>query len=180
MKKLAVLSVIIIYSCQSPIQKAKQMAREDSLYAETTKQVELEKEPNSIVDKFTLGQSIKLEDYIITLIQVSEHKSNDPDLNPPEGMRLFAINVEYENPSKDLQLNTNPMQWKLYDTEGYSYQAAQATINKEPKLPPDVLNPGGKIKGWITYEIRENAKPVKVKFQPSFLENENVEIDISK
>ena len=49
---------------------------------------------------------------------------------------------------------------------------------KEPQLRMTTINPGGRIRGWITFEIPEQSKPNKAQFQPNIMDNANVEFEL--
>lgn len=123
---------------------------------------------------FKQGEEVKLGDFIIKVNKVTDFKSDNDFMKPKEGMKLVAVEVEYNNPTTDKQLNANPMDWTAFDNEGYSSDFGM-TESKEPALHASTLNPGGKVKGWVTFEITKTNKLTKVQFKPGFLGNSNVE-----
>ncbi|MCW3085836.1 MAG: hypothetical protein JWP12_3202 [Bacteroidetes bacterium] len=175
MRKLILLTTVVICSCHSAVKEDVQLPpiSMDSLFNAASAEVEKEAAPI----KFTVSQPMQLGAFIVTLAKSSEYKTNNEYTQPSEGMRFYCINVEYSNPTSDLILDANPLQWKLYDSEGYAYEMAIAD-SKEPELKMASINPGNKLKGWITFEIPKDAKPVKVQFQPDMVNSSNVEIDL--
>lgn len=128
--------------------------------------------------KFNLGQDIKLGDFVVKVNKVADHKSTNQFMEPEKGNKLVAIEVEYYNPTQDKQFDANPMQWKLFDNEYYSYDHGIMVDSKTPKLHVTTVNPGSKVKGWVTFEIPESSKALKVQFQPEFFDNANIEISL--
>ncbi len=127
---------------------------------------------------FKLGETVKLGDYI-----VSANKLENPYLEknefsqPAEGNKLVAVEVAYQNNTDDKTISYNPLDWNLFDGEGYSYEVSFMS-SKEPSLNSGDLNPGSKVKGWITFEVQENSKDFKLQFVPNFWDNDNVEIKL--
>ena len=177
MKKLVFLSVVFFTACHSPVKQDVQLPEisMDSLLNAAT--AELAEEAKVEAQKFTVNQPMQLGDFIVTVLKSSEYKTNNEYTQPSEGMRFYCVLVEYQNPTKDLILDVNPLQWQLIDAENFAYEMAIAD-SKEPELKGTAINPGGKSKGWVTFEIPKEAKPTKVMFLPSMGSNSNIEIDL--
>lgn len=127
---------------------------------------------------FKIGDAIKLGDYVVTVTQITDpYKAKNPYLQPDKDKRLVAVEVLYENGTKDKSLDYNPLDWKMFDSQGYNYDSG-FTESKDPQLNSGALNPGGKVRGWITYEVSTDAKDFKMQFTPNFLSNDNVEVQL--
>jgi len=126
---------------------------------------------------FKTGEDVKLGDFVIKVNKVQDFTSNDEFMQPEKDMKLVAIEVEYNNPTGDKQLNSNPFDWSVSDNEGYSYEY-DAMMAKEPILDGKTLNPGGKVKGWLTFKIPKANRLTKAQFKPDFIDNANVEFDL--
>jgi len=68
------------------------------------------------------------------------------------------------------------MQQLIYD-EGYNFETTYST-DKKPRLSSGTLNPGGKVRGWLTFEVPENSKQFKLQFTPNFWDNDNLEVQL--
>ncbi len=129
-------------------------------------------------ETFKLGDAIKLGDYVVTATKLEDpFKSKNQYLGPKAGNRLVAVEVLYENNTADKSLNYNPFDWKLSDSDGYKYDMG-ITDSREPRLSSGTLNPAGKVRGWITFEVPVAAKEFKLQFAPSMLSNDNAEVQL--
>ena len=84
-------------------------------------------------EKFKIGESIKLGDYIVTVngIENPYIESND-FIKPEAGNKFTAVDVTYENISGD-EISYNMFDWTLYDSESYNYDSF-TIASKEPSL----------------------------------------------
>jgi hypothetical protein len=120
---------------------------------------------------FKVGEEVQLGDYVIKVNKMEDYTPSDNMLAPKDGMKMVVIEVEYKNATTDKQLSANPLDWSASDNEGYSYDYGNSTDTKEPSLNDKTLNPGGKVKGWLTFEIPKANKLVKAQFKPRFTDN---------
>jgi len=127
---------------------------------------------------FKLNETIQLGDYVITVTKIIDNAASPDEFSTPDkGNKFVAIEVLYENRTNDQQLNYNPFDWKLIDSDGYHYEMDMNSV-KEPSLHDGTLNPGQKSRGWITFQTTKGAKNFKGQFQPDWLSNENVEVQL--
>ncbi len=125
---------------------------------------------------FKLTQDVQFGNYIIKINSGVFFKSDNEFWGADQGNVLYAIDVEYKNTTVDQQFSSNPFHWTLFDVNGYSYSCAIMVAGKKPKLETTTINPGGKVRGWVTFEIPNTATPYKVQFKPSLTDYSNVEI----
>ncbi len=71
----------------------------------------------------------------------------------------------------------NPFDWTLSDSEGYNYQV-NFFAPKNPELTSGNLNPTKIARGWVTFEVREDANQLTAQFDPSFWSADNIEIEL--
>ncbi len=127
---------------------------------------------------FKLNETIQIGHYVITVTKFIDNVSAPDEFSTPDkGKKFTAIEVLYENRTNNKQLNYNPFEWKLIDSDGYNYEMDMNSV-KEPNLHDGTLNPGQKARGWITFQSSKNSKNFKVQFQPSWVSNENVEVQL--
>lgn len=127
---------------------------------------------------FKIGDAIKLGDYVVSVATLQDpYKSTNQYMGPKAGNRLVAVEVTYQNNTQDKSIDYNPFDWKLFDSQGYNFQSG-FTDSKEPTLSSGTLNPSGKVRGWITFEVPNDSKQFKIQFVPSFLGNDNVEVQL--
>jgi Domain of unknown function (DUF4352) len=120
---------------------------------------------------FKVGEEVKLGDYVIKVNKIDDYKPSDEMMAAKAGMKMVVVEVEYSNTTTDKQINANPTDWSVSDNEGYSYDYGSSSDTKEPSLNDKTLNPGGKVKGWLTFEIPKANKLVKAQFRPGLTDN---------
>lgn len=99
---------------------------------------------------------------------------NKPELYEPtnyfdeasEGNKYISIEATYENTSS-LKNSFSTERLKLRDTENHIYDPYWLGV-KEPSLDSSDLEPGGTIKGYITYEIPEDMEPKEVVYSSDY------------
>ena len=173
---LATISVIVLSGCSgssgTPQGTAPEKVNTASSQSEENK-TEVKK-----TQVFKMGDSIKLGDYTISVTKIDNlYKAKNQYMQPEVGNKLVAIEVLYENNTADKSLDYNTFDWKLFDSQGYNFESG-FTDSKEPKLSSGTLNPGSKVRGWITFEVPNESKDFKMQFAPSFLSNDNVEVQL--
>jgi hypothetical protein len=85
-----------------------------------------------------------------------------PD-KPQSGMRYIAAEVEITNGSDQAALNFLSSDVKLEQDSGLEYRAS-VVIGSEPRLRGRNLNPGERARGWVWFEVSENAKVTRLTF----------------
>lgn len=130
------------------------------------------------VKLFQVGEDIKLGDYVISINNVENpYVEKNQYSKPGEGNKFIAVEVSYQNNTSDKTISYNPFDWKLFDGEGYNYESSW-TASKKPDLSSGDINPGSKVRGWITFEVPIKSENFKIKFTPGFWDNANVEIKL--
>ena len=95
--------------------------------------------------------------------------------------RIVFVNVIYHNPTQNKTLDYRRNQWFLFDSDGYSYEAVDANRflyenNDKPFLGGTrYLNPGLKARGWLAYELKDQAVPERIQFVDGFLRGNSVD-----
>lgn len=124
-----------------------------------------------------INDKVKLDDYVVMVADIEDpYVETNEFLQPDEGNRYVAVEVVYENQTDDESLDYNVYDWTLYDSEGYSYDPSFAA--KDPDLGSGNVNAGDKVRGWITFEVGEDAEDFKIQFAPSWISDDNVEIKL--
>lgn len=151
-------------------------SRVDSSDSEEDSDIPTE-EGESIPDTYGIAEDVQLGDYVVQVASIEDpYVSTNEFYQPEEGFRYISVDVIYDNPSSSDTLDYNPYDWKLYDSDGYSY--SHNWIGKEPMLSSGTLNPGGTARGWLTFEVPTTAANFKLQFTPSWWSSDNVEIQL--
>jgi predicted small lipoprotein YifL len=127
---------------------------------------------------FRKGDVIQLGDYVITVTKIVDPApATDEFMKPDAGKKFVAIEVLYENRTSDKTLDYNPYDWKITDSESYTYDP-DAIGGKSPTLEMGTINPGQKTRGWLNFQTPRDAQSFKAQFQPNWLSNENVLVEL--
>jgi hypothetical protein len=101
---------------------------------------------------------------------VDPFTEHEPSAPPPEGMRYVLLVVTFQA-ALDQQLDAQPYQVVLQDTDGYLY-STQFIPRPEDAVLPDLqgqlMAPDNRISGAITYHVPADATIDRIVYQPSF------------
>ena len=96
----------------------------------------------------------------ITVLDVEDDAPYDPSDAPDRGIKYVAVQVLIVNQSaKDPFETLAGLATKLTDTTGEQYEPRSGTSTIGPDLVSTSLGPKDARRGWITYEIPDDAKP---------------------
>lgn len=142
---------------------------------QSTESEKVDGDESSDQETYAIGDKIKLGDYVIKVEGMEDpYNESNEFLQPDAGNRYVTVEVLYENPTDDKNIDYNSWDWTLFDSDGYNYDPS--FVGKDPDLSSGTLNPGGTVRGWVTFEVRSESTNFKIQFTPSWLSNDNVEI----
>jgi hypothetical protein len=135
---------------------------------ESTTQPQQSSTQNTTVTQTTtykIGDSVQSGDYVLTVHGIADNVPPETDIydRPKEGNKYYAVEVTVENKGSDV-ISYNVIYFKLQDSEGYTYDYTGAY--KKPWFGYGDLQPGRKVRGWITFEIPKNSSNLELIFQP--------------
>ena len=111
-----------------------------------------------------LGEMVESEGYSLVVEVIEDPASPGILYTPLEGTRLVAVEIAVGNESGEL-ITVNPLNTILVDTNGYLYEAELAGSDNQLDLVD--LNAGERVRGWVAFEIPEDAVPESVRYQVS-------------
>ena len=112
-----------------------------------------------------LGDTDELEGYSLTAMSVEDPAKPGRLYDPVEGKKLIAVDVVIANVSGDKPADTNPLGATLVDTEGFVYDAELGGVDGQLDMVD--LNPGERIRGWIAFEVPEEAVAASIRYEIS-------------
>lgn len=126
---------------------------------------------------YVVGDRIKLgEEEYFGVVEVDLAVPGNDFIQPDPGNKWIAALVEIEGINPD-GATYNPFFFKVRDNEGFEYHAS--AFGKEPALQSsNDLQPGTKIKGWVTFEVPESATTFALVYAPGFF-SEPVEVALN-
>ncbi len=125
---------------------------------------------------YEVGESVEFGDYIMQVATFEDPYITSDEYDLPEaGNRYIAVDVVYNNPTSS-PIAYNPYDWQLFDGDGYSY--TYDWMGKDPMLSSGNLNAGATVRGWLTFEVPEDATNFKLQFAPDMLSSDNIEFQL--
>ena len=116
--------------------------------------------------KYSLGETLSTNRFRMTLIQGHTNGGNVL-FSPSEGMQFLFMEFEYENLSKNVIEINYIENFKCYiDNYLSEFSFSAALASEDGSFMEGVVDPGRKLKGWLCYEIPQNAKNIEIIFMP--------------
>jgi len=129
------------------------------------------------VPESKLGDTVEQYGYSLAALAVEDPALPGTFTQPKNGYKLVAIEIALGNISGDT-LSVNPLFTVLVDTNGYVYKPELAVGDEQ--LAPLDINPGEKIRGWVTFMIPEDASPYIIKYQLTMFSYQYLSSGLSK
>jgi hypothetical protein len=111
----------------------------------------------------------------VTILQVVDGASSENQfLSPEEGKKYWAVEVEVENIGS---AEVSSPSWKLRDTTDIEHERtffADVGENLETSFS---LTPGGKLRGWVVFEIAVDASPRWLRADPNVILSDDLYFD---
>lgn len=108
-----------------------------------------------------LGDVVMGDGCFIAAIQVEDPALPGMFYEKKEGKKLVAVELVVGNVAKPI-LGTNPLDAALIDADGFVYSVELA--GREGQFPCVDLHRGEKARGWVAFEIPQEALPHGVKY----------------
>ncbi len=126
-----------------------------------------EEKAKEIIQDFYVGESLVAENFCEFIIHsVENYEAKSKYMQPEEGFRLIAVDVEVKNISNEVQ-GYNVFNYEAQDSEGYVYEHGFHE-NKEPYFGSGDISPGQTRRGWVTIQVKESAEIVAIIAQPLY------------
>jgi hypothetical protein len=127
---------------------------------------------------YSIGQTIQLGDYYLTVEKFNTNpKYEDPFNDLKEGQKVVAVDVTVENKGKEPK-PYNLFDFTIQDKDGYTYEPSW-NFTIKPSLSSGDLQPGRKVRGYITFEIPENDSGLELIYQPDWLDSGQVIVKLT-
>lgn len=113
--------------------------------------------------EFVVGEAAESDDFKISFLSAEQYASDNEFLQPEEGNVYYRVEFEIEN--KD----DSDMYISSYDFECYADGYSTTTpLLSDGLLSSTTLSSGKKAKGYIYYEIPQNAESIVVEYETNF------------
>lgn len=115
-----------------------------------------------------VGQPAPGNGYTLTVQEVQDPVPPQQYLKPKEGSRWVAYDVSITN-TGTAPLDYNPFYADLKTADNREHNPGIGAA--EPSLKSGKLQPGETVRGWITFEIPNEAQPATFYYDPAFGKN---------
>lgn len=149
---------------QQPTQKTSQTTDTASQTAEQSSPQLLAKAPQRV------GEAISLKDKDLD-VQVTVHGTRQHQgkgvIKPNQGQKWIVVDTTIANQGKQPR-SVSVVSFKLLDSANNSYEVALlAAALDDVESPTGQIAPGEKRRGEVAFEVPDNAKGLKLVFQPN-------------
>lgn len=125
---------------------------------------------------FSVGEQVKLGDYVLTVNSAKDCISDNDFAQPEYGNKFVVIDITQENNGVEPR-SYNVWNFTLQDSEDYSYQTSIFGC-KSPSFGSGTLQSTMKTRGYVTFEIPQGNNPSKLIFSPSWLGTRQIIIEL--
>lgn len=127
-----------------------------------------------------LGETLEKDGYSLLALAVEDPATPDTIFYDPEpGMKLIAVQFVVGNVSVE-SASVNPLNSKVVDTEGFSYEAELAALADHDQIATATIGPGEKVRGWVAYELPEGASPAYLKYEFGVFTGPTLQVGLTK
>jgi len=108
-----------------------------------------------------LGDIVEQYGYLLSAVTVEDPTTPGILYEPESGKKLVAVEIVVGNVSGET-LSVNPLNATLLDSEGFTYEPELG--GREGQIVTIDLSPGEKARGWIAFEVPEEATVASIKY----------------
>jgi hypothetical protein len=124
-----------------------------------------------------LGDVFEQYGYSLSATAVEDPTTPGMFYEAREAYKLVAVEVVVGNASGET-LSVNPLYAILVDSNGFVYQPELA--GRDGQLATVDLNAGEKAKGWVAFEVPEDATPASVKYLVEMFSNKFLQVGLTE
>jgi hypothetical protein len=117
------------------------------------------------VPEYYLGDAVESYGYALTAVSVLDPATPAEYHTPADGNKVVAVEVIISNISGDM-LSVAFLNATLVDSEGFTYQAELSGVESE--ISTIDLNVGEKVRGYVAFQVPENAIPASLKYSVDY------------
>lgn len=98
-------------------------------------------------------------------------------MKPESGNEFVKVQVTIENNSAN-EASYNTFDWKLQDSKGVIKDVASIAYGVDGALNSGELAPGGKVTGFLVFEVAAGDTGLTLRYNPSFWSDKKIEIKL--
>lgn len=127
---------------------------------------------------FSVGDIIEIGDEKLIVHGVNDYQESYEWLAPEPGKKYVAVEVSLENIGTG-DINYHPEEFQLKDDQGYSFNISYIG-KRTPSFDPGTLTSGQTVRGYITFQVLNDAGPLELNFKPKWWNAGQVTIKLWK
>ena len=132
---------------------------------------------DSTPQKFKINDTVELGDMQLVVYALEENLTTDNMfVEPQDGMKFVAVDVKVTNVG-DTSRSVSEYGFSLGDKENYSYDYYYYAV-KEPEFDSKTLDKGMSVRGWITFEVRNDSSNFTLFYEPDFWSNQTIQVEL--
>jgi len=124
-----------------------------------------------------LGDVFEQYGYSLSATAVEDPTTPGMFYKAKEGYKLVAVEIVVGNVSGET-LGVNPLYTILVDSNGFVYPPELA--GRDGQLATVDLNVGEKAKGWVAFELPEDATPANIKYLVEMFSNKFLQVGLTE
>lgn len=132
---------------------------------------------DSTLSEFKVGDQVKLGDITFTVNEsIDNYLSDNQFERPSAGNKFIAVDVKIDNNgngSEYIYLSN----FNIQDASAYKYEAKWYEI-KAPGLKSGDIAKGSSLRGWVTFEVPNDATGLKLSFSPGFWSSKEIKVKL--
>lgn len=127
---------------------------------------------------FKIGDTIAFDDKKV-IVQSAERNWNTGNeyIKPDTGKEYVKVEVSIENDSSN-EVSYNTFDWKIQDSNGTITDIDSNTFTIDGSLGSGDLATGGKVSGFIVFEVPSGDTNLTLRYEPSFWSDKKLEIKL--
>ena len=131
----------------------------------------------AIFGSYNIGELVKAEKLEFTALSFKDTKSDNPLLQPKDGTKYIAVEVQITNNGDEKEMVSSMMSFHLENSDGQR----QMHIYTPPtdKTFEGQLSKGDTTKGTLTYEVPKNSTGLKFFYNPNSLLGKSIVVKLN-
>ena len=127
---------------------------------------------------FAVGQAIDFDSKKVTVTSAERNwQSGNQFITPESGNEFVKVQVTIENNSNS-QVSYNTFDWKMQDSQGVIKDIDSSTFTIDGGLNSGDLAKGGKVSGFMIFQVPANDSGLVISYSPSFFSDKKIQVKI--
>ena len=131
----------------------------------------------AIFGSYNIGELVKAEKLEFTALSFKDTKSDNPLLQPKDGTKYIAVEVQITNNGDEKEMVSSMMSFHLENSDGQRQMHIYTPSTDKPF--EGQLSKGDTTKGTLTYEVPKDSKGLKFFYNPNLLLGKSIVVKLN-